>query len=289
VGTKALADLFRQSYLDEMRSLGWIDGQTAQFIVRYDEDGSRRSAIAAELVALAVDVIVVSDPALPAARKATSTIPIVALDMYDPIAEGVTASLARPGGNVTGVSWQSVDTAGKRLELAKALVPALRRVAVIHEIGDPGAAVEVEGLRAAATRMGVAIRAFPLRDAAGFPAAFAAIKSDRPDVLIVSVNALTLQHFDAIAAFAASVQVASISEVEDFAYAGGLLTYGAQPNEMYKRGARQVNRILKGAKPADLPFEQPTKFDLVINMKTAKALALSVPEEVMVRATKVIR
>jgi len=288
-GTRAFAESFRQSYLDEMRTLGWIDGQTARFIVRYDDDGSKRSALVAELVALGVDILVVSDPVLPAVHTATSTIPIVALDMYDPVAEGVTLSMARPTGNVTGVSWQSIETAGKRLELAKVLVPNLRRVAVLYETGDPGAAIEVNGLRAAAAAMGDTQREFALRDARDFPAAFAAIKSDRPDVLIVSVNALTLQHFGDIAAFASSISVASISEVDDFADAGGLLTYGAQASEMYKRGAMQVNRILRGAKPADLPFEQPTKFELVVNMKTAKALGLTIPEAIMVRATRVIR
>jgi len=288
-GTKVFAESFRRPYLDEMRTLGWIDGQTAQFIVRYDDDGSKRSALVAELLALGVDVLVVSDPVLPTVRIATSTIPIVALDMYDPVAEGVTLSLARPTGNVTGVSWQSIETAAKRLELAKVLMPDLRRVAVLYEAGDPGAAIEVNGFRAAAAKMGVTLRAFAVRNARDFAAAFAAIKSDRPDVLVVSVNALTLQHFGDIAAFASSISVASISEVDDFADAGGLLTYGALSSEMYKRGAMQVNRILRGAKPADLPFEQPTKFELVVNMKTAKELGLTIPETIVVRATRVIR
>jgi ABC-type uncharacterized transport system substrate-binding protein len=288
-GTESQAAPYRQPYIEQMRALGWIDGQTAQFLVRYDDgDSSRFPALMVELLTLDVDILVVVDKALAAARRATTTVPIVCLDLYDPIAEGITSSLAKPGGNITGVSWQSIETAGKRLELAKELIPGLRRVALLTDAGDAGAAIEANGLRRTATSVGLKLRTFALRYASELPAAFAAIKSDPPELLVISTNPLMALHIDEIARFASSISVPTVSEVAEFAEAGILLTYGADVSETFKHGAVQVDRILNGMKPGDLPFEQPTKFELVVNMRTARSLGLTVPEAIMVRATKVI-
>ena len=192
-GTESRLESYRQPYVKGMRALGWIDRQTAAFVVRYDDgDPSRLPVLAAELLGLGIDVLVVNTRALPAARKATTTIPIVCLDMFDPIAEGVTSTLARPGGNVTGVSWQSVETGAKRLELAKELLPGLKRVALLTDAEDPGAMVEAKGLSATAASTGIPLRIFGIHHPREFPATFAAIKSYRPSALIVSTNTLTL-------------------------------------------------------------------------------------------------
>jgi putative ABC transport system substrate-binding protein len=211
------------------------------------------------------------------------------MDMYDPIAEGVTSNLGRPGGNVTGVSWQTIETAAKRLEMAKELLPGLRRVALLTDADDPGAVIEANGLRGLAVSAGVKLRTFAVRGAEELPAVFAKLKSDRPEVLLVSSNAFTTVNLEAIARFASGSKLPTISEAAEFAHAGFLLTYGPDVSDTYRRGAIQVDRILRGMKAGDIPFEQPTKFELTINLRTAKALGLQVPEVIMARATEVIR
>jgi len=289
-GTEAHVVPWRQPYIDGMNSLGWIEGQTAQFVVRYDEgDPSRLPALARELVALGVDVIVVGDGALPLTRQATTKIPIVCLDMYDPIAEGVAVTLARPGGNVTGVSWQSIDTAAKRLELTKELIPSLRRVALLTAAGDPGARIEAKGFRTSAAKSSLDLRVFEVQSPAELPNALAQITKYAPEALIVSTNTLTLQNLERIAGYARSARIPAISEAPEFAEAGFVLTYGPNVGDAYRLGALQVDRVLRGRKPAELPFEQPVKFDLTVNMKAAKALGLTVPESIIVRTTMLIR
>ena len=284
------AERYLRAFLEAMRKLGWIDGQNARFVVRYaDGDVRRFPALTAELVALGVDVLYVTAPAVPAARRATTTIPIVCADFYDPIAEGVVSSLARPGGNVTGISWQSIDSAGKRLELTTELVPGLRRVAILFQAGDPGAALEVKGLLATARRLNVTVRTFEVRDSRDIEAAFVTLRRDRVEAVIVSANPLTFSASDNIVRLASSMKLPLISEPGEFAKSGFLLTFGPDIVEAHKRGALYVHKILKGAKPSDLPIEQPTKFDLVINLRTARALGLTIPEAIMVRATEVIR
>src|SRR5262245_50383148 len=225
--TEAGADPYRRPYLEGMGSLGWTDGRTAQFFVRYDGgDTNRLPVLAKELIGLGIDVLVVNGRALPAARTATSTIPIVSLDMWDPVAEGVTSSLARPGGNITGVSWQTLDTAGKRLELAKELLPDLRRFGLLTDSGDPGAVIEAKGFRAIARSAGVRLRIFQVRHPGELASAFAAIKRDRTEVLIVSTSTLTIHHLERILSFASSNRLPTVSEAPEFAEAGVLLTYG---------------------------------------------------------------
>ena len=278
------------AFVQGMRELGWVDGKTAKFILRFDnDDKAQLPKLATELVKLGVDVIAVTGAAAQAARNATTTIPIVVPDSVDPIAEGLTATLSRPIGNVTGVSWQSTETATTRVELAKELVPGLKHLAVLTDMGDISCVVEVKGYRAAVAGSGIELRIFDVRNSRDFPAAFAAIKAYRPEALIYPTSTLTVVNLERTLNFASSVRVPTLSEAAQYAEAGILLTYGPDYIDSFKRGALQVHKILKGAKPAHLPWEQPTKFELVINMKTAKALGLKIPETIMVRATRVIK
>ena len=284
---------YRRPFLKRMRELGWIDGKTAQFVIRYysHEAGNDSSVakIAKELVAQKVDVFVVSDYAWRGTREATTTIPIVCMDMYDPVLEGASSSLARPSGNLTGVSWQSIDTAVKRVELAKDLMPNLKRAALIYDASDPGAVIESKGFAQGAKTVGTRLDVFGLHGPQDLDAAIAAIKNSPPDVLFVSVSSFTIVNLGKITKLAAEAHIPTVSEIAEFAKAGILLTYGVNIDETYSRAADLTHRILKGAKPHDLPFEQPTKFDLVVNLKTAKALGIKIPESIMLRATEVIR
>ena len=284
---------YRRPFLKRMRELGWIDGKTAQFVIRYYsyEAGNDSSVtnIAKELVAQKVDVFVVSDYAWRGTREATTTIPIVCTDMYDPVLEGASSSLARPSGNLTGVSWQSIDTAAKRVELAKDSLPKLKRAALIFDATDRGAVIESKGFAQGAKKVGTRLDVFGLRGPQDLDAAIAAIKNSPPDVLFVAVSPFTVVNLGKITKLAADAHIPTVSEIAEFAKAGILLTYGVNIDETYSRAADLTHRILKGAKPHDLPFEQPTKFDLVVNLKTAKALGIKIPEAIMLRATVVIR
>ena len=278
------------AFVQSMRQLGWIEGKTAKFIMRFDDDDkSRLPNLAAELVALGVDVLAATSVATPAARSATTTIPIVAMDTYDPVAEGLTSDMGRPRGNVTGVSGQSGETAAKRVELARDLMPRLQRIALLTDPGDTGAVIDAKGVRTAVGRLGLELRTFEVRRSRDFPAAFAAIKKYKPEALMVTTSTLTLDNLDQTARFISSVHLPAFSEYSSFAEAGFLLTYGVGYVHMFNLAAIQVDKILKGAKPANVPWEQPTEFELIVNAKTAKALGLTVPESIMIRATKIIR
>lgn len=270
-----------------LREFGWVDGQTAQIIIQYDGgDTSKLPKMAKDLVALGVDVLAPTTLAVPAARQATKSIPIVATDAYDPIEQGWTDNLSHPKGNLTGVSWQSIETAARRLEMAKDSIPRLRRVALLTDLGDPGAIVESNGLRRAAKSANIGLRIVDLRDV---EAAFASIKSYRAQALIVPTTILTIDHMDKIVRFARDSRLPAIGEDAEFADAGFLYTYGANVPAIFKRAAYLIDRILRGAKTSELPYEQPTIFDVVVNLKTAKTLGISVPESILVRATKVIK
>jgi len=270
-----------------LREFGWVDGQTAQIIIRYDNgDTSRLPKMAKDLVALGVDVLAPTTLAVPATRRATTSIPIVATDAYDPIEQGWTDSLSHPQGNLTGVSWQSIETAARRLEMAMDSIPRLRRVVLLTDLGDPGAIVESNGLRRVVKSTNVGLRIVDLRDV---KAAFASIKSYRPQALIVPTTILTIDHMDKIVRFARANRLPAIGEAAEFADAGFLYAYGANVPAIFKRAAYLIDRILKGAKPSELPYEQPTIFDLVVNLKTANALGINVPESILLRATKEIK
>jgi putative tryptophan/tyrosine transport system substrate-binding protein len=275
---------------DGLRELGWFEGQNIVFIERYNQgDESRFPKLAAELVALDVDVLFVNDSAVPTARAATSTIPIVCADFYDPVATKVTASLARPEGNVTGMSWQSVESGVKRLQLTMELLPRARRIGLLYNVGFAGAMMEGEGLFAAARKMHIALIGVEVRAPADLPAAFAKIRSERFDALLVSVDPLTFDAREQIGALAISLRLPMVAEMGEFADVGAVLTYGADILHTYRRSAYFVHRILNGAKPADLPYEQPSRFQLVLNQNTAKALGIRVPQSILENATKIVQ
>ena len=281
---------YQKGVADAMQGLGWIDGKNIQYLVRYMEgDPTRVPQIIKEFVVMKVDVIYLPDQAIKPAREVTKTIPMVTGDFYDPILEGFTTSLAKPSQNVTGVSWQSIESAGKRVELAKELVTGLKNIAFLYDSTELGAMIEQKGIVSAARFAKVGLRNYPVQDLGSLRAALAAIKASRPDALIVSVNPLLWNSREEIARFASAIQVPAIAEVTEFASAGFVLTNGVNPLNAFTRGAYYLNRILRGAKPSDLPIEQPTKFDFVVNLKTAKALGIKIPESIMLRATEVIR
>jgi putative ABC transport system substrate-binding protein len=281
---------YHQAFQEGMRALGWVDGHNVRLIVRYGNDApSRFRSLAAELVALGVNVLVAEEQTLPAVRQTATTIPIVCGDFYDPIAQGFTSSLSKPDRNITGVSWQTLETAAKRLEFARELKPAAKRVAIMFTADHPGAALDVKAVLSAAQSSNVTVRSFAVRDSQGIEDAFAAMRREGTEALIVSWNPLTELKRHEIFRFASDLRLPTISEGEAFARAGALLTYGIDGLWAFKRSAYLVDKILKGAKPRELPIEQPTVFEVIVNLKTAKALGLTIPESVMLRATKVIR
>ena len=259
-------------------------------LTRYaNGDESRLPLLLDELIKRKVDVLFVSAAAIGAAKKATATIPIVCATMNDPVGAGLVTSLSRPGGNLTGVSWQSVDTATKRLELAMELRPKLTHLALLFETGNRDAQLEMEVVGNSARKVKVTVDTFAVRSLPDVQAAFVSMAKGRPQALYVVDTPFSTGVRGQIAALALEIRVPMISEGRVFAEAGGVLTYGAKLTHALKRGAYYVDRNLKGAKPRDLPIEQPTEFDLVVNLKSAKALGIQVPESILMRADRVIR
>jgi putative ABC transport system substrate-binding protein len=277
-----------------LRELGYIEGQNIAIEYRYAEAKlDRHPELAAELVRLKVDIIVVAggDPIIRAVKNATKTIPIVMMHVGDPVEAGLVDSLARPGGNVTGLTLLSRELGGKRLELLKEAVPKVARVAVLYEPASPAIVLDVkEVLPAAARTLGLSVRSWEVRDADGFDRVFAAMGKERPDGIYVPPGGpLTRANGKRIAGFALKSRLPSVYHSREFVDAGGLMYYGADVADSYRRVAYYVDRILKGAKPADLPVEQPTKFELVINLKTAKQIGVTIPQSLLFRADKVIK
>jgi putative ABC transport system substrate-binding protein len=276
-----------------LRELGYIEGQNIASEYRYAEAKlDRLPALAAELVRLKVDIIVTGgDAPIQAAKNATKTIPIVMTGAgADPVKEGFIESLARPGGNVTGITNLVTELGGKRLELLKETVTKVARVAVLYEPAIPATAREVkEDLPIAARALGLTIRSWEVRAAGDFEKVFAALNKERPDGLCVSTGALMSNNQKWIVDFALKSRLPSVYVRREFVDAGGLMSYGADIADSYRRVATYVDKILKGAKPADLPVEQSTKFELVINLKTAKQIGVTIPQTVLARADKVIR
>jgi putative ABC transport system substrate-binding protein len=277
-----------------LRELGYIEGQNIAIEYRYAEGKRDRfPELATELMRLKVDVIVVSagDLLIRAAKNATKTIPIVmAGPGPDPVEAGLVESLARPGGNVTGVTLLNRELGGKRLELLKEAVPKVARVAVLYDAAIPGAALEVkEVLPVAARALKLTLQPWEVRRADDFDRVFAALNKERPDGLFVGGGTLMNANQKRIAGFALKSRLPSMYVRREFVDAGGLMSYGADIADSYRRVAYYVDRILKGAKPADLPVEQPTKFEFVINLKTAKQIGLTIPQSMLYRADKVIK
>ena len=276
-----------------LRELGYIEGQNIAIEYRYAEAKlDQLPELAAELVRLKVDIIVTGgDVPIQAAKNATKTIPIVMMGQgIDPVKAGFVESLARPGGNVTGLTILMTELGGKRLELLKEAVPKLARVAALYDPAVPGNVLEVkEVLPAAARALGLTIQLWEVREADGFERVFAALNKQRPDGLYVSPGALMSNNQKWIVDFALKSRLASVYVNRGAVEAGGLMYYGADFADSYRRVAYYVDRILKGAKPADLPVEQPTKFEFVINLKTAKQIGLTIPPEVLARANRLIK
>ena len=276
------------AFVQRLRELGWIEGRTVAIEYRWAEGRRERFAeIAAEFVRLKVDIILTGGTAVPAAKQATSIIPIVFAVESDPVGSGLVTSLGRPGGNVTGLSLQSPDLAGKRLELLREVLPALRRLAIVANVGHPGAVLEMGEVQAAARTLGFEATTFEIRKAEDIAPAFEALKG-RADALHVCSDQLVVTHRIRINTLALSTRLPAMYGYREFIEAGGLMSYGPNLSDLFRRAADFVDKILRGTKPADIPVEQPTKFDLVINLTTAKALGITVPPTLLARAEEVI-
>jgi len=287
--TAAVQRQWIDAFVQRLRELGWIEGRTIAIEYRWGEGREERFAeVAAEFVRLKVDVIVTSGTvAVMAAKQATSMIPIVFATAGDPVGNRLVASLARPGGNVTGLSNQSPELAGKRIELLREVVPSLRRLAIMGNIGNPFAALEMREVQAAAGKLGLEFVTLEIRRAQDIVPAFERLNG-RSDALYLCIDALANTNRIPINILAVGARLPTMHGSRDYVEAGGLMSFGANFPDQFRRSADYVDKILRGVKPADLPVEQPTKFDLIVNLITAKALGLAVPAALLARADEVI-
>jgi putative ABC transport system substrate-binding protein len=287
--TSSLASERVAAFEKRLRELGWIEGRTIAIEYRWAEGQLKRAPeILGELIRLKVDVIVTHATAnIIAAKRATTTIPVVFAVAADPVGTGLVASLARPGGNVTGLSIQAPDLAGKRLELLREVRPGLRRVAVLVNVANPGAVLEMRQVETAARTLGLEVAALEIRRSDDIAPAFETVKG-AADALYVCADPLVNTNRQRINTLALGAKLPTMEDNREFVAAGGLLSYGPNFPDLFRRAAELVDKILRGAKPADIPVEQPTKFDLVINLITAKALGLAIPPMLLARADEVI-
>jgi putative ABC transport system substrate-binding protein len=276
------------AFVKRLRELGWIDGRTIAIEYRWDDGRSERDAeIADEFVRLKADVIVTVGSLVAPLKKATSAIPIVFALANDPVGSGLVASLSRPGGNVTGLSSQAPDLAGKRLELLREVVPRLHRLAILVDVGYPAAVMEMEEVQAAARKLGIELTPVEIRRSEDIAPAFETFKA-QSDALYVVVDTLIVANRERIITLTRRARLPTIFQQSDFVQAGGLMSYGPNIPDLFRRAAELVDKILRGAQPADLPVEQPTKFELVIKLATARAIGLAIPESFLTRADEVI-
>jgi putative ABC transport system substrate-binding protein len=287
-GSRSSWGLWTDAFVARLRELGWIEGRTVAIEYRWADGRSERFAeIATEFVRLKVDVIVTSGAAGIAVKRATSTIPVVLALASDPVGDGLVTSLARPGGNVTGLSLQASDLAGKRLGLLREVFPGVRRLAILADVGYPATVLEMREAQTAASTLGLEVVTLEIRRAEDIAPAVEAHKGDA-DALFVVGGPLTTTNQLRINALALAARLPTISIIRENAEAGALMSYGPHFPSLFRRAADYVDKVLRGAKPSDLPIEQPTKFELVINLKTAKALGLTVPPSLLARADEVI-
>jgi putative ABC transport system substrate-binding protein len=274
-----------------LRAHGWIEGQNLSIEFRWAEGQAERlPGLAAELVSLKVDIIMAAtEPAILAAKRATSTIPIVMTTAADPVGSGLVDGLARPGGNITGLTFFAPDLAAKRLQLLRDVVPRLSRVAVLWNADNSGKAREAEETRRAAERLQLQFVPFEIRGPGPDLNRVFVTMAARTQAAIILGESLTFNHRTQIQALAASKRLPTIYETRGFLDAGGLMSYGPDVTEMYRRAAYYVDRILRGAKPGDLPIEEPSKIELVINLKTVSSIGLTIPHSLLVRADELIR
>lgn len=294
IGWLALGSQTAQTNLEEyrrgMRELGYTENLTVETEYLYaDGEFDRLDKLATMLVNERVDVIVTAGtPGCLAAKRATSTIPIVFAVSSDPLGTGVVHSLAHPEGNITGLSLMATDLSAKRMELLQTLLPSIRQIAVLWDSSNPGMALRVHETQQAAETLKVGFLDAGARDLDSLEASFVTLSAKRPEALLVTAEAFTNLHRDRILDFVSRSRIPAIYEDGSFARAGGLIAYGPNVPDMFYRAASYVDKILKGAKPADLPVEQPTKFELIINLKTAKALGIEIPPTLLARADDVI-
>jgi putative tryptophan/tyrosine transport system substrate-binding protein len=287
-GTPSSHSQWVAAFVRRLQELGWIEGRTVAIEYRWAEGRTERAAeIAAEFVRLKVDVIVTSATVVViASKQATSVIPIVFM-AGDPVGTGLVASLARPGGNATGLSLQQTETAGKRLELLREVVPGLGRLAILANVGNPKSVLEMGEVQTAARTLGLEVITLEIRRGADIVPAFEALKG-RAEALYVLLDPLVNTHRIRINTLAMAARLPTVHGSREGVEAGGLMSYGTNFLDVFRLAADYVDKILRGAKPGDIPVEQPTKFDLVINLTTAKALGLTIPESFLLRADEVI-
>jgi putative ABC transport system substrate-binding protein len=275
------------SFEQRLRELGWIDGRTVAIIYRWaDGKSDRFGEIAAEFAGLKVDVILTAGSAVTAAKRVTSTIPIVFAVALDPVASGFVDSLARPGGNVTGLSLQSSDIAPKRIEILREAIPGLERLAVLANAGYPAAARESAAVQAVASKLGLAVNALDIHRVEDVAPAIKGLQN--PQALYVCTDSLVIANVHGINALARDARVATMWGAGEHARADGFISYGPNEVDQFRQSADYVDKILRGAKPVDIPVAQPTKIDLVVNLKTAKVLGLTIAEAFLLRADEVI-
>jgi putative ABC transport system substrate-binding protein len=287
--TAAVASQWLATFVQRLSELGWVDGRNVTIEVRWAEGREERAAeIAAEFVRSKVDIIATwaTAPTL-AAKSVTSTIPIVFALATDPIGSGLVESLARPGGNVTGLSVQTIDLAGKRLELLREAVPDLRRLAIMANVGVSDTAAEMREVQGLARTLGLDVTALHIRQAEDIGPAFETLKPGTEALFVVG-DPLTFTNRIQINFLAQRARLPTLYSIREFVAAGGLMSYGTNFPDLFRRAAAFVDKILRGAKPADIPVEQPTKFDFVINLKTANALGVKVPDKLLALADEVI-
>jgi putative tryptophan/tyrosine transport system substrate-binding protein len=279
------------AFRNGLTDLGYIERENIHVEYRFAGGSLARLAeFAAELVSLKVDVIVAgSTQSIDAAKRATKTIPIVFPVTFDPVESGFVASLARPGGNLTGLSTVNPDAAAKRVELLKEVIPEISRLAVLRNPTNSGSQFPLKETEAGAKQLGIRLQTLEARSPEELEGVFRLATSERAGALIVIVDALFNAHQQRISDLAIKHRLPAMFDSAQYAEAGGLISYGANLSDLFRRAATYVDKILKGAKPADLPVEQPTKFDLVINLKTAKEIGLTIPPNVLARADKVIK
>jgi putative ABC transport system substrate-binding protein len=289
--TPGQSNPFLDAFRDGLRDLGYVDGRNVILENRWAGGSNQRAAeLAAELVRLNVAVIVsTGTPATQEAKAATTTLPIVMTAVGDPVGSGIVASLGRPGGNVTGLSLLDTDLDGKRIELLKEAVPGLARIAMLWSPSDPGMTLAFDRVEVASHTLRLALQSLAVRDPGEFPEALHAAGTGRAEALIVTAQPFTIRHQMQILAVATKLRLPAMYTDRRFVDAGGLMAYGPSLVDVYRRAAIYVDKILKGAKPADLPVEQPTKFELVINLKAAKTLGITIPPAVLARADEVIQ
>jgi len=286
--TSATQGQWVAAFVQHLRELGWIEGRTVAIELRWAEGRTERYAeIAAEFVRLNVDVIVTGGtPTALAAKRATAVIPIVFAMTGDPVGTGLVAHLARPGGNLTGLSTQTTDTVSKRIELLREVVPNLRRLAILANINSPVVALEMGEAQGAANTLGLEVVTLEVGRAQDIERTFE--KLGRADGLYVCADPLVSANRTRINALALAARLPTMHDLREYAVPGGLMSYGPNIPDLFRRAGDYVDKILRGAKPAELPVEQPTKFELVINLNTAKALGLEIPPTLLARADEVI-